>query len=436
MLKKEYGFLTAISMVIGIVIGSGIFFKSDDILQTTDGSIALGLIGFLLVGIGVLFGALVISEYASKSTGNGGMIEYGKQAFGKRFAYIIGFSMIGIYFPAFIVVLAIVAATYIGILFGVTSSNFIVGVALCLLIWTLISNIYSQKIGGYIQELTMFVKLIPLLLIGVVGIIWGNTSVEFTTIHQSTTDANFLSALILIAFSFDGWIIATSISGEIKDSKKNLPRALFLGVLITICIYCLYFVGIAKLVGPEKIIALGDAHTEYAAQMILGDIGGKLITFFVIISVYGGLNGMTLAYLRMPQSLIDEGLMKVPKKSYKNENELFSRATIKFVIIFLTVYFILQCLIMNGYIFANLVSPFDLSSVPITVSYVLYIILYIGVLKVTDNHRFSLYFNIIMAVITSIVVLYGSLQVNGLLYLSLSIIIIILGQIFYNKENN
>ncbi len=432
---KQYGLLTAISMVIGIVIGSGIFFKSDDILRSTGGSIVLGLLGFLIVGIGVLFGALVISEYANRSDQDGGIINYGTMAFGKRFGYVVGFAMIGVYFPAFIVVLGYVAATYIGILFGIDSSNFIIIVAFLLIALGLFSNIYSQKVGGIIQETTMFIKLIPLILIGIVGIFFGDTSVDLANTQQMATSSGFLSALILIAFSFDGWLIATSISGEIKDSKKNLPRALIGGVTLTIIIYCLYFVGISKLVGPDQIIALGDAHTEVAAQMILGNIGAKLIIVFVIISVYGGLNGISLAYLRMPQSLIDSGLMKDFNKGEKCETNLnFSIETIKFVIGFLLLYYIIQILVMKGIIFNNLATPFDLSSMPITINYVFYVFLYVGVLRITKERKLSLYIYIIIAVLTSFIVLYGSLQVNGMIYIAISIFVIAVGQLFYNKE--
>ncbi|MFU7518165.1 amino acid permease, partial [Clostridium sp. HCS.1] len=82
--------------------------------------------------------------------------------------------------------------------------------------------------------------------------------------------ASWITAIAPIAFSFDGWIISTSIGHEIKDSKKNLPKALVMAPLFILLLYVLYFLGISIYLGPEKVMALGDAHVDLAANMIFG----------------------------------------------------------------------------------------------------------------------------------------------------------------------
>lgn len=434
--KQNYSFATAISMVVGIVIGSGIFFKADDILLAVNGNVMLGLLGFIVVGLGVLFGALTISYYTLKDKEHIGLIGYARMALGKKFAYIVGWFSIACYFPAFILILAMVASIYLSVLLGIDSKLFITFATIAFLIASFTLNIKSPKSGGRIQVIFTIAKIIPLIVIGLVGTLFFTSSDSLSTIHSSMlTGGKPLSALIAIAFAFDGWIVAANISSELKDSERNLPRALAWGAVGIILIYCLYFFGITQIVDPAQIVELGDAHTEVAAQAILGPIGGKVITLFVVISVYGGLNGMTLAYLRLPKLLVDVDLMK----NIYGDNEVeIERGCIKFAIVVTGFYFIFQQLLDYGVIGSNLEVPFDLSSLPIMVNYVFYLILFIVVNRMTKDEVASKrgYYAVtsILAGLTAVTVIYGALQVNGVLYILFSVLVTLVGIPFFKKS--
>lgn len=427
--KQSYGFATAISMVIGVVIGSGIFFKADDILSAVNGSITLGLLGFLLVGIGVLFGALSISYYALKDSEHIGIIGYARSAFGHRFAFIVGwFSLVG-YFPGFIVVLATVGSIYLSILLEIDSMVFITISTLILLICSFYINYNHPSFGGKLQVLFTVAKIIPLIVIGVIGSLFFQSDTQSIVEGSNIiSTSNPLTAGIAIAFAFDGWIVATNISSELKNSDRNLPRALALGTIIIIVVYCIYFFGVSTIVGPEQIISLGDGYTEVAASAVLGSFGSKIITTFVIISIYGSLNGMTLAYLRVPRVLIDAKLMKNiygenPKTTSFNMFIACSGIT--------AFYYLFQQLLNYNLIFTNLEASFDLSNFPIIINYMLYIVLFILVNKMVKDEGplKRVYYLIIslIATITALVIIYGTLTVNGLLYIAFSIILAVIG---------
>lgn len=433
-MKKEYNFITTFSMVVGVIVGSGIFFKADDVLKATNGSILIGVIGFLIVGFGVLFGVQVISKYAKKTNATGGMIQYAQMALGRRFAFCVGFFLVTIYFPALIVVLSMVTASYFMQLFGITNANLVFILSILIMLSTIFNNIKSIKLGGLVQNVTTVITFIPLILIGIFGLFSASTT-EIQPAVSTSGNVNFLTMLIAIAFSFDGWIVATSISGEIKNSKRMLPRALISGILFTIIIYVTYFVGISLLISPEQIIALQDQHTMVAAQIVFGNMGGKLITLFVVIAMYGGLNGAILAYLRMPDALVEANLVnsKFMVKVEQNQT-VISKSGLRFISLTLTIFIIIQLLISTKIIFGNLPVAFDLSSLPITVNYIFYIVLYLLVFRVTKERSITLIISVFLAIASAIIVLIGALQANGILYIFISFIVILFGQIYYQSE--
>lgn len=438
--KTQYGFITAISMVIGIVIGSGIFFKADDILTATGGSVLLGILGFLVVGIGVVFGSLVISEYAINNPQEGGLIPFCKDAFGPKIAYFVSWFVISVYFPALIVILAFVTAIYLSVLLGIDSNSFLYIATTLVLTFAFISNVLSKKVGGGIQSITTGLQLVPLFIIGAIGLLFFNNGGAGASItnHATASNSSFFTALIAIAFTFDGWIVVTSIGSEIKNPKRTLPIALTAGVLLTTVIYILYFIGITNIVSPADIISLGDAHVDVAAETIFGAHGSTIITAFVVIAVYGGVNGMVLAYLRLPHAIIEQGMMKdILNINGNTTKHSFSKGVIIFDLITVAIMLLIQILTNEGILFGNLQTAFDLSTLPITIIYFIYIGLYVRVFKVTARQgleRTRLLMYVVVAILISLVVIYGAMQVNGLLYIGFSLVAMIIGIPFMNKK--
>lgn len=435
MKKNEYGLFTAIGMIVGIVIGSGIFFKSDNILIATNGSISLGVIVFCIAALGIIFGSLTISELASRESKAGGIISYAEYSYNESIACAFGWFHAFLYYPTLIAVVAWVSGIYICMLFGIQGGlalQTLIGFIIMVFLYVL--NLLSAKLGGYFQNASTVIKVIPLILIAIVGVFFGNpTYIDAgEVIHMKS--ASWIAAIAPIAFSFDGWIIATSIGHEIKDSKKNLPKALIMAPLFILLLYVLYFVGISIYVGPEKIMALGDAHVDLAANMIFGHWGAKIILTFVVISILGTVNGLIMGHIRIPYALAIRDMFpnskRIKKVNKHIEMPIYS-AVVAFIIsiVCLVIHYITQKY--------NLLPNGDISEISITVNYLLYIVLYYKVLKmgVTGEVKglFRGKINPILATLGSLIILFGSLS-NPLFFIYLLICgLLLFGAILFWK---
>ena len=186
-LKKKYGLPTAIALVIGIVIGSGVFFKAEKILTATGGNLPLGILAWAIGGLIMIICAYMFSILATRYAHVNGLVDYAEALMGKRYAYYMGWFTTFIYFPAMTSVLAWVSARYLGVLCGFDITGGPVMVLACLfLVGSYAVNALSPILAGKFQVATTVIKLIPLLLMGIVGTIVGfanGTTIEnFTTV--------------------------------------------------------------------------------------------------------------------------------------------------------------------------------------------------------------------------------------------------------------
>lgn len=431
--NKKYGLFTAITMIIGIVIGSGIFFKSDDILKYTNGSIGLGIIVFIIGAISIIFGSLTISSLASKIDEPGGIIAYANKFCSKNISSAFGWFNTFVYYPALSAVVSWVAAIYICMLFRIKSTleiEVLIG-AMCLAV-IYIMNILSAKFAGAFQGAATIIKLIPLVIIAVAGLLFGDVSSYVNLDANTFASTSWLIALAPMAFSFDGWIVATTIGHEIKNSKKNLPLALLTSPIIILVVYVAYFVGITSYVTPDKVMELGNEHVQYAAQMLLGSGGAKLIVIFVVISVIGTTNGMVLGSIRMPYSLAVRGIFPKEKTIGKVNEKLNIPLASAFVSILLSSFwYVVHYFTMKF----DLLSGSDVSEISIVTNYVLFIFLYVAVMILAKKGEikgiFKGYVIPIMAIIGSLIIFFGSMFMNNFLfYIIFSIIVLIIGYLY------
>jgi APA family basic amino acid/polyamine antiporter len=307
-LEKRYGLFTAICMVVGIVIGSGVFFKAQDILKYTGGNMILGILAWVIGGIVMVICAFNFANFATKYSKVNGVVDYAEAAVGEKYGYLMGWFVATIYYPAMTSVLAWVSARYTLVLFG---NNDITG-GLCIalgafyLVIVYALNALSPKLAGKFQVSATVIKLIPLaimIVVGtIVGLVNGNTTEAFVE-SAKNMNSDFMSVFAGVAaaaFAYEGWIIATSVNAELKDSKKNLPIALVVGTLIIMFIYITYFIGLTG--GASVEVLMKDGSTT-AFTNIFGNIGGTILNAFIVISCLGTLNGLMLASTRAPYSI-------------------------------------------------------------------------------------------------------------------------------------
>ncbi len=302
--QRKYGLFTAITMITGIVIGSGIFFKSDNILVWTKGNILDGIIVFVIAALAIIFGSLAISQLATMTDKPGGIITYAEEFCSMPVSCAFGWFQSFAYLPGITAIVSWVGGIFTCILFGLPGTlelQVLLGMLFILILF--LFNIMSAKLGGYIQNGATVIKMIPLFLVAAAGLMMGDPagSISYNTVPSGSV--GLMSAIPPIAFSFDGWAISTSICHEIKNSKKNLPRALIVSPILILLAYVLYFIGISSLVGPEKVMSMGDEHVNYAATLLFGKNGAKVLLTFVVISVLGTVNGIILGSIRLPYAM-------------------------------------------------------------------------------------------------------------------------------------
>ncbi len=302
-LTKKYGLFTAIAMVVGIVIGSGVFFKAQDVLTRLQGNMPLGILAWIIGGFVIVGCATTFAVMASKYEHCGGPVDYAEATCGKTYAYIMSWFLAIIYYPAITSVLGWVTARYIGVIFGFNMvGSEVMMLAGVLILATYAFNALAPKLAGKLQVSLTVIKMIPLILMAVVGTIVGFTNGNIVEGFGSVSgDAGAVAgdeifgAIVATAFAYDGWIIATSINAEIKDAKKNLPLALFFGCLIIVLTYVLYYIGLA---GATDIKTLMDDGASAAFVAMFGKGFAVVLNVFVAISCLGTLNGLALATTR------------------------------------------------------------------------------------------------------------------------------------------
>mgnify|MGYP004642773459 CR=1 FL=1 len=311
-LTKKYGLLTAIAMVVGIVVGSGVFFKAQNILNATDGDMPLGILAWLIGGAVMIVCAYCFAAMATKYEKVNGLVDYAEAACGKKYAYMTGWFMTVIYYPCITSVLAWLSARYTLEVFGMMepTSGTCLALAGLYLCAVYAMNALSPVIAGKFQISATVIKLIPLSLMAVAGTIYGLIVKpdgasqalliqNFATAKGGNTDILF-GSVVATAFAYEGWIVATAINAELKDAKKNLPRALTLGTAIVMCVYIAYYIGVA---GGATVETLRNDGATTAFTNIFGSVLGTVLKVFVAISCLGTLNGLMLGCTRGIYSL-------------------------------------------------------------------------------------------------------------------------------------
>lgn len=440
-LEKKYGLLTAIAMVVGVVIGSGVFFKADDVLTITDGNLIIALMAWVVGAFAMIFGALVFAEFAARIEKSNGIVDYFEEAYGHMAGYLVGWFKGMLYFSPLTAILSWVASLYTMILLGSdnpTNSPMTWTIAGTYLILTYIMNYYAPVAAGKFQVTTMFIKLIPLFLIAVGGTISGlvtGVSMENFS-HAAATLSNqgstFSAAVVATAFAYEGWIIAITLNSEIKESKKNLPKALVLGTFIVFLVYITYFLGIAGVLPTEEIVAQGDTAVRIVSGQLFGGFAATLLTAFVVISCLGTLNGLVMSCIRIPYSLAirKQGPLVKQLSQISDKREMPGNATV-YALIISSIYMMIWYGSLNN-LFGTYIA---VDEIPIVMVYGLYVLLYIWYMRnFKDLNVFKRFVVPICAMVGAGIILYGGITNPSIgLYLLISVGVLALGRVFYRK---
>jgi len=444
-LSKKYGLLTAIAMVVGIVIGSGVFFKAEKVLTATGGNLPLGILAWIIGGAIMIVCSYTFSIMATRYEYVNGIVDYAEVSLGKKYGYYIGWFMSTIYYPTLTAALAWVSARYTCVLFGFS----IVGPeAMAITCFYLVAsyalNALSPVLAGKFQVATTTIKLIPLYLMAIIGTIvglsTGMTIENFTTVTKEVSTGNALfTAIVATAFAYEGWIIATSINAELKDSKKNLPKALVIGSLIVVATYILYYVGLSGAVSNQVLMESGEKGAKLAFETIFTKVGGTGLFVFVVISCLGTLNGLMLGCTRGFYALAAREVGPVPEV-YKQVDKTTNMPTnsailgLLFCGVWLLYFYGSQLTESSWFGFFN----FDMTELPIVTIYAAYIPIFLAIIKKgNDLDAFKRYVAPILAICGCLFMIVAACfahKIAVVWYLITFVVIMIIGSFFYKTK--
>lgn len=461
-LKKKYGLVTAIAMVVGIVIGSGVFFKAQTVLQKTEGDMPLGILAWAIGGAIMLSCILAFSGMAQKYEKVNGVVDYAEATVGKKYAYLFGWFSTMIYYPTMTSVLAWLSARYtltflrscwpgfplLSLGGDLTGAETLMGpdclaLMMLFLVGSYTINALSPKIAGHFQTTTTVIKLIPLVLMSIVGIIVGVFGQNHMLIENfahdpvatSSTGEALLSAVCATAFAYEGWIIATSINSEIKNSKRNLPIALVSGGIIIMAVYIAYYLGVS---GGATVDVLMNEGATSAFTNVFGRVFGNILNLFVAVSCMGTMNGLMLGCTRGLYSVAARGQGPAPKTFSQIDAETNMPNNSAVVGLFL-------CALWGVYFYCtqlagtwNTYFAFDSSEIPIITIYPMYIPIFVMWMKKQKDEKFTRRFLFpTLAILGSLFMVYAAIVGHGMhivYYLILYIIVMAIGVVFMKKK--
>ncbi len=319
--NRVMGFWRVWGLAVGCSIGSGIFMMPT--LLAPYGM--LGLSSWLVAGGGTVLIALTLARLASRIPKVGGLYAYADEGLGSMAGFIVAWC----YWISCLTAVASVSIAFVSYLsayFPELGENNKIGLIACLsLIWLItFLNIRSVKESSTFQLITTFLKIVPLLLIALFGII--NMQPEMLPEYNPTElspIAAISAATMLVMWSFLGIESATVPADNVIEPEKTIPRAIIASVLTILALYILVSLAVSLTV-PTSELQNSTAPFKLAAERIMGPIGAIIVTLGALLSTIGSLNANTLMCGQMPFAIAKNGLFPAPfKRLSKNGTPTF-----------------------------------------------------------------------------------------------------------------
>jgi len=304
-LQRKLGLSAVLAVVMGDMIGSGIFLLPTALAPYG----SLSIIGWSLTALGAVCLALVFARLAKLVPKAGGPYAYTRAGFGDFAGFLIAWVYwIGLWAGCAAVSVALVS--YLTVFFpALKTSTWTSGLIAIALIWLLtLVNCRGIKAAGIVQVITTVLKLVPLIAIGVLGLFWLNPA-HFTPINPS--DQTTFSALSVVAaltlWSFLGLEFATVPAGHVDNPRRTIPRATIIGTLVAAAVYILGMISILGIMPPDT-LAHSSAPFADAAQLMFGSWAYYAVGLGAIISCFGTMNAFILTQGQVSMAAAQDGL--------------------------------------------------------------------------------------------------------------------------------
>jgi len=310
-LKRVLGLPTAILLVAGIMIGSGVFKKIVPMAQTLpDGSLIL--IAWIAAGIITMFGAFTYAGLSTMTTETGGVYEYLRLMYGDFISFLFGWSIFTIFGSGALAALSFVFAqsvnTLIPLPFGAWGIKILAVITIAVLTWF---NCRGIRKGGILNNIVTSLKIVGILLLIIAALLYSHAPAATDAAPHAVSDpvaqpaagwlSGFFGAMLSALWAYDGWANITYITGEIRNPKRNVAYAIIGGVSISMALYVLLNFGYTRVLSIGQLAALGENKIAAAevAGAIMGKTGTVTIGLLIMICTFSALNGCIISYPRV-----------------------------------------------------------------------------------------------------------------------------------------
>jgi basic amino acid/polyamine antiporter, APA family len=290
------GLWDAVSLVVGIVVGTAIFRSSPMVFANTSGPLA-ALGAWTLGGVLSLVGAMCYAELATTYPRSGGDYEYLTRAFGSWAGFLFGWAQLTAVFAANLGAMAFAFGDYGTTLLGLESGS-VVWLAVAAIVSMTVLNALAVNAGARTQVILSGAKILGLAAVVLAGVLV-SADVPLESIAQAPpASPSFGLAMVFVLYAYGGWSDAAFVAAEVRNRSRNLPLAIVGGVgaitLIYLAVNWAYLRGLG--------FASAQAEPTPAAAVVeraVGSVGGKLVSCLVMISALGAINGMILSRSRV-----------------------------------------------------------------------------------------------------------------------------------------
>ena len=282
--KQTISVTDAIALIVGVVIGIGIF-KTPSMIAANTGRNDVFLLAWLAGGVISVIGALCYAELAAAYPHTGGDYHYLTRAFGRKVGFLFVWSRMTVIQPGSIAMLAFVFGDYLSTILPLGPS--FLYAALSVVILTALNLLGVQK-GKWTQNLLTAIKVIGLLMVVLVGMMGSSSSTPMVPVHPHP-GTSFGLAMVFVLLTFGGWNEAAYISAELHEVRRNMVRALLWGVGMITVIYLLINLAYLRGLGLKE-MAQSEVVAADLMRRILGEGGAKLISLLIIVSALGAIN--------------------------------------------------------------------------------------------------------------------------------------------------
>jgi APA family basic amino acid/polyamine antiporter len=309
-LERTLNLRDLILLIVGSVIGSGIFLVPGAILRQVNGSVGLALAVWICGGLLSLLGALTYGELAAMNPSAGGLYVYIRDGFGRLPAFLYGWTLFLAIATGSIATLAAAFSAYMSQIIPLSPFS-IKAVAVAMIAVVTAVNVWGTRESADMQNWTTLIKVLAILVMS--GILLALGRGYSATLHamwpaqHGGIATNFGIAMIAVLWAYEGWQFASYSAGEARNPQRDFPRAFFAGTVFLIAIYLIAVIAYLAALGPEKMLGL-DTIAATAIAAVLGPGFAKLVAFMILISTFSAANSIQLTAPRVFYAMAKDGL--------------------------------------------------------------------------------------------------------------------------------